>query len=81
MVSLLEDKRVRISSELSMLIKDVPKAELRVCLGYSRITPGAFDFLLENKAVLPRAVVEIVSVHPFGWPLHVVHRAALVPPL
>ena len=40
MVSVLEDKRRAEANSLAMLVKDVHRAEIGVCLGYSRTSPG-----------------------------------------
>eukprot|EP01036_Dinobryon_divergens_P034581 gene34581-44707_t len=77
MVSMFEVKRRREASDLSMLLKDVQRSELGVCLGYSRSTPGAFDFLVVNGSIVPHAVVKIVNVHPFDWKVRKVLNAKL----
>jgi hypothetical protein len=77
LVTQFSEKRRDEAAKHAMLPKDVCRAELAVCLGYSRTSPGHFDFLLENGRIVPRAVVERVNVHPFGW----TPRKVLVPDL
>ena len=67
MVKQFDDKRTRLMKKLGMVMKDIPKAEFAVCMGYSRETPGSFDFLLANGQIVPRKVIEIVQVHPWDW--------------
>ena len=67
MVSVSKDKRRREASVLSMFVNDVHRSEVGVCLGYSRSTPGAYDFLLENGEVAVRSVLSRVNLVPFGW--------------
>ena len=79
MTRVLPDKRAHLAHQQSVSPKDVPRSELGVCMGYSRFHPGSYDFLLANGEVVPRAVLEIVNVLPFGWEPHHVHQAILRP--
>ena len=80
LVSQFQEKRRDEAHKHAMLVKDVCRAELAVCLGYSRTSPGHFDFLLDNGKIVPRAVVERVNVLPFGWTPHKVLVTELTPP-
>ena len=77
LVSDFDDKRRRKAKVLDRDFVSVHKAELGVCLGYSREAPGCYDFVLANGAVRPRRVAELVSVHPFEWKRSVVYRSEL----
>ena len=77
LVSDFDDKRRRKAKVLDRDFVSVHKAELGVCLGYSREAPGCYDFVLANGAVRPRRVAELVSVHPFEWKHSVVYRSEL----
>ena len=57
LVTMLDAKRQDVAAALGMSLKDVEKAEVDVCLGFSHDTPGAFSFLLENGQICPRRVV------------------------
>ena len=58
-------------------VKNIPDAEIGVCLGYSSEVPGAYSFLLSNGQILPRTVAGLVQVHPFDWKVKKVYRAEL----
>ena len=80
MVAVPADKRRREASALELLLKDVHRSELGVCLGYSRSTPGAYEFLLSDKQVVVRDVLQPVNIVPFGWAPKKVLLPFLFPP-
>jgi hypothetical protein len=76
----LPAKRASQALVHDMPVKDVSRAELAVCMGFSRAHPGSYDFLLANGEVVPRSVVSIVNVTPFDWHPRRVLQAELWPP-
>ena len=83
MVSVFEQKCRREASLLAMAYIDVHRSEPAICLGYSKSTPGTYDFILALSVIVPRAVVTVVQFHPFDWVVHKVlipfWRLLLVP--
>ena len=61
-------------------VKNIPDAEIGVCLGYSQEVPGAYCFVLANGQVLPRRVAGVCQVNPFDWRPKKVYKADLALP-
>ena len=80
MVSVFEQKRRKEASLVGMFVKDVHRAELGVCMGYSRDCPGTYDFLLAGDIIVTRAVIERVNVTPFDCTVRKVLVPILTPP-
>ena len=77
MVQQFPIKRAVEANLYAVPVKNIPDAEIGVCLGYSSEVPGAYSFLLANGQVLPRTVAGLVQVHPFDWRPKKVYRAEL----
>jgi hypothetical protein len=80
MVPQFDNKQAAVAREFQVAMKSVEDAELGVCLGYSDEVPGDFLFLLANEQIVSRRVLQVVQVHPFGWPRKSVLRAELALP-
>jgi len=78
MVTQFPDKRAAIAKRDGTYAKAVPVAELGVCMGLdNNRKPSCYIFALENGQVVPRKVVSLVNVHPFGWQPQRVNTAVL----
>ena len=78
MVTQFPDKRAAIAKRNGTYAKAVPVAELGVCMGFDNPRrPTCYIFALENGQVVPRKIVSLVNVHPFGWQHQRVNTAIL----